>query len=336
MTMKQISVVTVLTLLFTPSQAAIGYIDAFAYIQDGVVWPTPNSNQSNVSSTFGPRIRGSCNCDDFHRGVDIHGEIGDPILASYGGEVVKVATYSSGGKTVIIEHAFDKWVTFVPGLGNTKRWYTLYLHMNDWDVEKGDIVDAGDVIGELGESGSTLSPHLHHEVRVGTRCSLEWAVGHPSSTCNTKGYDPHVSPFLVYPDMITTDITASTTQIMDGSNDGVLRASTPDAIPNVNIYTVDVVNMLTGNIVQSHTLDLNLRIGYDATSTSALDTFDKSMPYLAPISFGYTAIQWEIDLVVPLGWIASKSADEEVVATVTDIWGVDQPPVVLADGSVTW
>jgi murein DD-endopeptidase MepM/ murein hydrolase activator NlpD len=321
-----------------PTYAAIDYITAFADIHDVTIWPTPDSNLSNVSSTFGPRIRASCSCDDFHRGIDIHGNIGDPVVASYGGKVVKLSSAEdggNGGNAVVIQHAFDDWTTLVPGLSNTKRWYTLYLHLNDYIVAVGDTVAAGELIGHLGETGGTVSPHLHHEVRVGTRCSLEWAINNPSSKCNTKGYDPHVSPFLIYPGMVDTDITISF-QIMDGSRDGIVHLETPDITPNVNKYNIEVIDTSTNTVVKSHTLDMNRRIGYDATSNTALDTFDKTKPYLAPLSFGYTATEWEIDLVVPASWLPSKAADKKVVVTVSDIWGFDQPPVVLADVSVTW
>lgn len=334
--LKFIAIALFSQLIVGPVHAAIDYTTAFENLQNDVVWPAPSSNTGNISSTFGPRIRSSCNCDDFHRGVDIHGDIGDPVVATYDGKVVKKTTYSSGGKTIILEHEFDDWVTLVPGLGNTKRWYTLYLHLNDWAVEKGDMVTAGEIIGELGDTGSTVNPHLHQEVRVGTRCSLEWAENNPSSKCNTKGYDPHVSPFLVYPDMEETDITTTTSQTMNGSVDGIARFETPDVIANVNKYLVEVVDTTSGAVVQSHTLDFNLRIGYDATSTAALDTFDTTVPYLSPVSFGYSAAEWKADLIVPAGWLASKTTSEEVVVTVSDIWGVEQPSVLLADGSVSW
>mmetsp|Transcript_22934 Transcript_22934/g.33852 ORF Transcript_22934/g.33852 Transcript_22934/m.33852 type:complete len:90 (-) Transcript_22934:744-1013(-) len=83
------------SLLIHPVCAAIDYRQAFSDLQDSVVWPTPNSDSHYISSTFGPRIRASCDCHDFHRGIDIHGNIGDDVLATYDGEVVKVETYTS-------------------------------------------------------------------------------------------------------------------------------------------------------------------------------------------------------------------------------------------------
>ena len=116
------------------------------------------------------------------------------------GTVVNIETYVSVGLTVILEHAyFDDSVILIDGFDSTTKWYTHYLHLNDTfeGLTEGQDVQAGELIAYLGESGSTVTPHLHHEVRVGTRCSLEYALENPSSRCNTLGYDPHVHPKLV-------------------------------------------------------------------------------------------------------------------------------------------
>ena len=46
---------------------------------------------------------------------------------------------------------------------------TLYAHMRKSLVEEGARVDRGDPIGEVGQTGRTSGPHLHFEVREGTR-----------------------------------------------------------------------------------------------------------------------------------------------------------------------
>lgn len=98
MMLKFIAIALFSQLIVGPVHAAIDYTTAFENLQNDVVWPAPSSNTGNISSTFGPRIRSSCNCDDFHRGVDIHGDIGDPVVATYDGKVVKKTTYSSEEK----------------------------------------------------------------------------------------------------------------------------------------------------------------------------------------------------------------------------------------------
>jgi murein DD-endopeptidase MepM/ murein hydrolase activator NlpD len=144
--------------LLGTSHAAIDFITAFQNLQNAdnpsLVWPTPNSNSANISSTFGPRRRVSCGgCYDFHRGIDIHGEIGDDVVAIYDGHVERKVTYTDGGLTLVIEHTpFDDNVTLV-GETTTKRWYTLYMHLNSTAVEEGDVVAAGQIIGAVGMTG---------------------------------------------------------------------------------------------------------------------------------------------------------------------------------------
>jgi murein DD-endopeptidase MepM/ murein hydrolase activator NlpD len=174
-----------------PVHSAIDYITAFEDIHANVVWPAPGSSTDDISSTFGPRIKLTCSCYDFHRGVDIHGVIGDDVVASYGGKVKRKMVLGGGGLTLILEHSFADWTKLHEEGPSTNKWYTVYMHLHDTlvdgtQVEEGDFLEAGDIVAHVGMSGSATHAHLHHEVRVGTRCSLEYALDHPSSTCNTK------------------------------------------------------------------------------------------------------------------------------------------------------
>ena len=113
--------------------------------------------------------------------------------------------------------------------------------------------------------GSAVSPHLHFEVRFGTRCSLEWSLANPnadkSASCSPQAYDPHLHPFLVFPNMPTTSVNTSITQNLSAKKDGVVHIQTSDKSPNLNKYFVEVFNR-TGLVHQSHLLDLNLRTGF--------------------------------------------------------------------------
>jgi murein DD-endopeptidase MepM/ murein hydrolase activator NlpD len=48
-----------------------------------------------------------------------------------------------------------------------ERLYTVYAHLSETKVEKGDRVETGDIIGLSGTTGLTSGPHLHFEVRLG-------------------------------------------------------------------------------------------------------------------------------------------------------------------------
>ncbi len=101
-----------------------------------------------------------------HTGIDIGASKGTPIMAAAAGTVVWAdwGLFSGSpnendpyGKAVAIKHDFG-W--------NGKRLYTVYAHMDRIDVIAGQVVQAGDQLGLVGETGNTTGPHLHFEVRV--------------------------------------------------------------------------------------------------------------------------------------------------------------------------
>jgi hypothetical protein len=127
--------------------------------------------------------------------------------------------------------------------------------------------------------------------------------------------------------MPATNVITSITQELTESNDAIVHIQTSDTHPNLNKYKVQVI---TTNVFvrKSHLLDLNLRKGFDATSMAALDTQDKTVPYLEPVSFGYSTETWEMELIIPTSW-ATLNSDERIVLTLTDIWGVDLPEIIV-------
>lgn len=87
-----------------------------------------------------------------HKGVDIAASIGTPIRASEGGEVIFSGEKGTYGNCVIIKH---------------KNGYeTLYAHISKLIAKKGDKVDKGQIIAEVGNTGRSTGPHLHFEVKI--------------------------------------------------------------------------------------------------------------------------------------------------------------------------
>lgn len=106
-----------------------------------------------ITSRFGYRtlrIAGS----NFHSGLDIDGETGDPIIAAVGGTVIQSGWQGGYGKLVIIEN------------GDTHYYYG---HASELLVNEGDVVEAGTVIALVGSTGNSTGSHLHFEVRIGDR-----------------------------------------------------------------------------------------------------------------------------------------------------------------------
>lgn len=105
-------------------------------------------------STFGRRR--SYNGSAFtyiHSGLDFCGQTGHKIFAPAKGKVVYTGSFFVRGNTTIIDHG---WGVF-----------TLYAHQSEIEVNVGDIVEPGQVIGLVGNTGRVTGPHLHWEVWVG-------------------------------------------------------------------------------------------------------------------------------------------------------------------------
>jgi hypothetical protein len=105
---------------------------------------------SDVTSAFGWRRDPFTGATKFHAGVDIRASYGRDVATVAGGTVVFAGVQGGYGQSVVIEHA--------PGLR------TRYAHLSTIDVAPGQVVDAGTVLGKVGQSGRATGPHLHFEV----------------------------------------------------------------------------------------------------------------------------------------------------------------------------
>jgi len=87
-----------------------------------------------------------------HEGIDIAAPKGTPIFAAAKGRVVRAGWVVGYGLTVEIDHGFG--------------YMTLYGHASKLLVKRGQAVNRGDVIAQVGSTGISTSSHLHYEVRV--------------------------------------------------------------------------------------------------------------------------------------------------------------------------
>jgi len=97
-------------------------------------------------------IRKEGNISLRHLGVDLEAPLNTPVYAINDGIVKFAQNLSTYGKTIIIDHGF--------GI------YSLYLHLNNFKVKENERVKRGEVIGLSGNTGYSLSPHLHFSIKI--------------------------------------------------------------------------------------------------------------------------------------------------------------------------
>jgi len=107
---------------------------------------------SSITSGFGYRANPfDSESAELHPGVDFKGAMGDPVHVTADGKVAFTGRKSGYGNCIIVQHKND--------------FQTLYGHLSHINVEEGQQVKTGDVIGKVGSTGRTTGPHLHYEVR---------------------------------------------------------------------------------------------------------------------------------------------------------------------------
>jgi hypothetical protein len=111
---------------------------------------------------------------DPHHGVEFQNDFGTPVHAAGDGVVV----FADVDKTV----KFSPWTNFygnVIVIRHSGEVYTLYAHLSAMLVQAGAEVKAGDVIGQVGQSGGATGAHLHFEVRTGSEYTDHFSTQNP-------------------------------------------------------------------------------------------------------------------------------------------------------------
>lgn len=108
-----------------------------------------------VSSGFGYRRDPFTGRRDLHHAIDISTRRGEPVFATAAGLVVEAEHNGDYGNLVEISHGF--------GL------FTRYGHLSAFDVQAGDTVERGALIGRAGGTGRATGNHVHYEIRVNGR-----------------------------------------------------------------------------------------------------------------------------------------------------------------------
>ena len=340
----------VLFLIFVGLSSSLGLKAAYSDIIDsfevtrGSQFVVQGKTFDDIESSFGTRIQSSSGLYDFHRGFDVDGTQGDNILAPTDGLFWEYREFSGGGHTIILQHDLDSTISY--NGRSYDHYYTYYMHLFDdagggvagtddvisgWTPEV-TTVSSGDVIGKMGNSGTppgggSYSDHLHLELRFGTRSSLEFQLANPGNT--QHGFDPHLNPMLLFtPYTYASSGTgvyhqnaALSSSATAGSDITFDITYTNDDMPLLNEITISLEEIGSGSIVKTHTLDLNQRIGFDATSTANLDTADTTKPYFSPVTPGFTSTEYKNGLIVPSNWTSGYGdSDHQLNVTLKDLW----------------
>jgi murein DD-endopeptidase MepM/ murein hydrolase activator NlpD len=103
-----------------------------------------------LTSRFGYRTSPFTGRREFHKGLDIANQIGTPVVVTADGIVKTVGSRRYLGNYVIIDHGHGM--------------VTHYGHIDKALVKRGEKVNRGDIIAEMGNSGRSTGPHLHYAV----------------------------------------------------------------------------------------------------------------------------------------------------------------------------
>lgn len=120
-----------------------------------------------------------------HQGVDIPLKTGDPVYATFTGKVRVSKYWGAFGNLVVIRH--DNGLE------------TFYAHLSKRNVEVGDWVNAGDVIGLGGSTGRSTGPHLHFETRHnGFAFDPQWLIDFEKGTLRHRLFVLKKKYFNIY------------------------------------------------------------------------------------------------------------------------------------------
>jgi murein DD-endopeptidase MepM/ murein hydrolase activator NlpD len=117
------------------------------------IMPISNKDLTRTASGFGLRIHPYYKITKFHYGMDFTAPMRTDVYAPADGVIESVNIEKRGyGNHIVIDHGFG--------------YKTLYAHLDQSNVRRGQKVKRGDIIGFVGNTGLSLAPHLHYEVHL--------------------------------------------------------------------------------------------------------------------------------------------------------------------------
>ena len=126
-----------------PARSRVGYAESAVLTQLPVM--------GRVSSDFGARLDPISATHRHHGGMDIAAPEGTPVVSAGAGRVSRAEMVAGYGNLVVVDHG-----------GGLE---TRYAHLAAIEVQEGQALAPGAVVGTVGQTGRSTGPHLHFEVR---------------------------------------------------------------------------------------------------------------------------------------------------------------------------
>jgi len=115
--------------------------------------PISTKDLTRIASGYGLRIHPVYKISKFHAGMDFTAPLGTEVYASGDGTIESASSSKRGmGNYLIINHGFG--------------YSSLYAHLESFNVRPGQKVRRGDIIGYVGNTGMSVAPHLHYEIKL--------------------------------------------------------------------------------------------------------------------------------------------------------------------------
>lgn len=108
--------------------------------------------KSSMTSPFGNKRMFNGQLRSFHNGVDFRAPVGKPIYAANAGVVKLAKRLFFSGNIIIVDH----------GTGI----FSNYAHLSRIDVEPGQLLEKGQLMGYSGATGRVNGPHLHWGIKI--------------------------------------------------------------------------------------------------------------------------------------------------------------------------
>jgi len=117
------------------------------------IQPVNNKDLRRIGSYFGFRMDPFYKVRKFHEGMDFSAPVGTEIYATGNGTIADAGRDQHGGygNKIVIDHGYN--------------YKTVYAHLSRIFVRPGQKILRGQIIGYVGNTGKSTSPHLHYEVR---------------------------------------------------------------------------------------------------------------------------------------------------------------------------